>query len=227
MSLAATQSVAEIKARNKQLIDEVLKVYPEKTAKRRAKHLNVHEAGKSDCGVKSNLKSIPGVMTIRGCAYAGSKGVVWGPIKDMIHISHGPVGCGQYSWAARRNYYIGTTGIDTFVTMQFTSDFQEKDIVFGGDKKLAKIIDEIQELFPLNHGIIRNLEILSKKGTCVDVVEPAPTTGYASGAFDKVEAVTIACLAGPLGTVPRPDAVCSRMRATCRALSDGSTPTPT
>jgi nitrogenase molybdenum-iron protein alpha chain len=153
MSLATTESVAEIKARNKQLIDEVLKVYPEKTAKRRAKHLNVHEAGKSDCGVKSNLKSIPGVMTIRGCAYAGSKGVVWGPIKDMIHISHGPVGCGQYSWAARRNYYIGTTGIDTFVTMQFTSDFQEKDIVFGGDKKLAKIIDEIQELFPLNHGI--------------------------------------------------------------------------
>ena len=113
----------------------------------------MHEAGKSDCGVKSNFKSIPGVMTIRGCAYAGSKGVVWGPIKDMIHISHGPVGCGQYSWAARRNYYIGTTGIDTFVTMQFTSDFQEKDIVFGGDKKLAKIMDEIQELFPLNNGI--------------------------------------------------------------------------
>ena len=37
--------------------------------------------------------------------------------------------------------------------MQFTSDFQEKDIVFGGDKKLAKIMDEIQELFPLNKGI--------------------------------------------------------------------------
>ena len=43
--------------------------------------------------------------------------------------------------------------MDTFVTMQFTSDFQEKDIVFGGDKKLAKIMDEIQELFPLNNGI--------------------------------------------------------------------------
>jgi N-methylhydantoinase B len=55
------------------------------------------------------------------------------------------------------------------------------------------------QLFPLNEGIIRNLEILSKKGTCVDVVEPAPTTGYASGAFDKVEAVTIACLAGAMG----------------------------
>ncbi len=92
-------------------------------------------------------------MTIRGCAYAGSKGVVWGPIKDMIHISHGPVGCGQYSRAGRRNYYIGTTGVNTFVTMNFTSDFQEKDIVFGGDKKLAALIGEVETLFPLHKGI--------------------------------------------------------------------------
>lgn len=135
------------------LIKEVLEAYPEKTAKKREKHLNVYEEGKSDCGVKSNIKSLPGVMTTRGCAYAGSKGVVWGPIKDMIHISHGPVGCGYYSWSGRRNYYIGTTGIDTFGTMHFTSDFQEKDVVFGGDKKLAKLITEIEELFPLNNGI--------------------------------------------------------------------------
>jgi len=144
---------AEARVTGAELIEEVLKAYPEKSAKRRAKHLTVHEEGKSDCDVKSNIKSLPGVMTVRGCAYAGSKGVVWGPIKDMIHISHGPVGCGQYSWASRRNYYIGTTGIDSFGTMQFTSDFQEKDIVFGGDKKLEKIIDEIEVLFPLNKGI--------------------------------------------------------------------------
>ena len=86
MSLTKTQSVAEIKARNKELIAEVLAVYPEKTAKRRAKHLNVHEAGKSDCGVKSNIKSVPGVMTIRGCAYAGSKGVG----SDQGHDPHQP-----------------------------------------------------------------------------------------------------------------------------------------
>ena len=145
--------VEEIKERNEQMISEVLTAYPEKTAKKRAKHLGTFEEGKSDCGVNSILKTIPGVMTIRGCAYAGSKGVVWGPIKDMVHISHGPVGCGQYSWAARRNYFIGTTGVDAFGTMQFTSDFQENDIVFGGDKKLARVIDEIQTLFPLNKGI--------------------------------------------------------------------------
>jgi nitrogenase molybdenum-iron protein alpha chain len=138
---------------HKELIEDVLQAYPEKSRKKRSKHLNIYEEGKSDCGVKSNIKSVPGVMTARGCAYAGSKGVVWGPIKDMIHISHGPVGCGYWSWSGRRNYYVGKTGIDSFGTMHFTSDFQERDIVFGGDKKLIKIIHEIEELFPLNRGI--------------------------------------------------------------------------
>lgn len=137
------------------LIQEVLEVYPEKARKDRAKHLAINDQTleKSSKCITSNRKSQPGVMTIRGCAYAGSKGVVWGPIKDMIHISHGPVGCGQYSRAGRRNYYVGTTGVNTFGTMNFTSDFQEKDIVFGGDKKLAKMIEEIDILFPLSKGI--------------------------------------------------------------------------
>jgi nitrogenase molybdenum-iron protein alpha chain len=137
------------------LIQEVLEVYPDKAKKDRAKHLAANDTSleKSSKCITSNKKSLPGVMTIRGCAYAGSKGVVWGPIKDMIHISHGPVGCGQYSRAGRRNYYVGTTGINTFGTMNFTSDFQEKDIVFGGDKKLSKMLTEIDQLFPLNKGI--------------------------------------------------------------------------
>jgi len=143
------------------LIEEVLSAYPKKAQKRRAKHLSTAgpvEDGETEivskCDtVKSNIKSVPGVMTIRGCAYAGSKGVVWGPVKDMVHISHGPVGCGHYSWSQRRNYYTGTTGVDSFVTFQFTTDFQEKDIVFGGDKKLEKTIDEINTLFPLSKAI--------------------------------------------------------------------------
>lgn len=160
------------------LIQEVLEIYPEEAKKNRAQHLapNDPELDRSKGCITSNKKSLPGTMTIRGCAYAGSKGVVWGPIKDMIHISHGPVGCGQYSRAGRRNYYIGTTGVNTFVTMNFTSDFQEKDIVFGGDKKLAKLITEIEKLFPLNKGITiqsecpigligDDIEAVSKKAT--------------------------------------------------------------
>ncbi|MDR0579424.1 MAG: nitrogenase molybdenum-iron protein alpha chain [Campylobacteraceae bacterium] len=137
-------------------IEEVLKAYPEKAQKDRAKHLGVDlpEGVKGACdSTKSNKQTVPGVMSQRGCAYAGSKGVVWGPVKDMIHISHGPVGCGQYSRAGRRNYYVGTTGVDTFVTMNFTTDYNEKDIVFGGDKKLRAALAELDSLFPLNNGI--------------------------------------------------------------------------
>ncbi|TYA14662.1 nitrogenase molybdenum-iron protein alpha chain [Paenibacillus faecis] len=138
------------------LIDDILEAYPDKARKDRSRHYEINDENLINCGkcaIKSNMKSRPGVMTVRGCAYAGSKGVVWGPIKDMVHISHGPVGCGQYSWGTRRNYAGGALGIDNFTAMQITSDFQEKDIVFGGDKKLEEICREIKEMFPLAKGI--------------------------------------------------------------------------
>ena len=98
--------MSTIKETQEKMIEELLEAYPEKTRKERTKHFEVNDeenisGGK--CSIKSNVKTRPGVMTVRGCTYAGSKGVVWGPIKDMVHISHGPVGCGQYSWGTRRN----------------------------------------------------------------------------------------------------------------------------
>jgi N-methylhydantoinase B len=56
-------------------------------------------------------------------------------------------------------------------------------------------------LFPLNHGVTRSINIISKPGTCVDVQEPAGTTGYCSGAFDKIEAIAIACLSQALAKI--------------------------
>ena len=133
------------------MIDETLEAYPEKGRKKRAPHLAPNDPAGGAC-VKSNRKTVPGVMSARGCAYAGAKGVVWGPIGDMIHLSHGPVGCGWYSWGTRRNLVSGKPGVSSFA-MQFTSDFQEKDIVYGGDKKLTALLKEARELFPLAKGI--------------------------------------------------------------------------
>ncbi|MFZ2951084.1 MAG: nitrogenase molybdenum-iron protein alpha chain [Desulfuromonadaceae bacterium] len=134
------------------LIAETLSVYPEKARKKRAPHLGANDQGSGTACVKSNKKTVPGVMSARGCAYAGAKGVVWGPIRDMVHVSHGPVGCGWYSWGTRRNMMTGITGVTSF-PMQFTSDFQEKDIVYGGDKKLKTLLEEAHDLFPLAKGI--------------------------------------------------------------------------
>ncbi|MBI3794347.1 MAG: nitrogenase molybdenum-iron protein alpha chain [Nitrospinae bacterium] len=149
MSTRMTKEAAET------AIKEVLSVYPAVSREDREKHLYVNDSSVESVGscLSANRKSLPGVMTIRGCAYAGSKGVVWGPVKDMVHISHGPVGCGQYSWGTRRNYATGQTGVDNFIVMQITSDFSEKDIVFGGDKKLEGLLREIKEMFPLAKGI--------------------------------------------------------------------------
>jgi N-methylhydantoinase B len=49
------------------------------------------------------------------------------------------------------------------------------------------------ELAPLNHGVVRAINIVSTPGTCVDVKEPTPVTGYCSGAYEKVDAVTMCC----------------------------------
>ena len=89
------------------MINEVLAAYPEKARKKRAPHLGANDQGSGSACVKSNKKTVPGVMSARGCAYAGAKGVVWGPIRDMVHVSHGPVGCGWYSWGTRRNLVTG------------------------------------------------------------------------------------------------------------------------
>lgn len=134
------------------MIDETLTAYPEKGKAKRAPHLAPNDPDASSACVKSNRKTVPGVMSARGCAYAGAKGVVWGPIGDMVHISHGPVGCGWYSWGTRRNLVHGINGVSSFA-MQFTSDFQEKDIVYGGDKKLSAVLKEVKELFPLAKAI--------------------------------------------------------------------------
>jgi N-methylhydantoinase B len=59
------------------------------------------------------------------------------------------------------------------------------------------------ELAPFNHGVIRAVEVISKPGTCVDVQEPTPVTGYCSGAYEKVDAVTMACWGQALQHVDR------------------------
>ncbi len=100
--------------------------------------------------IEANTRTIPGIISQRGCAYAGCKGVVVGPIKDMITITHGPVGCGYYSWGTRRNKARAddTTPKDKIYSqLCFTTDMQEPDIVFGGEKKLAKMIDEVVAAF--------------------------------------------------------------------------------
>jgi nitrogenase molybdenum-iron protein alpha chain len=63
-------------------------------------------------------------------------------------ITHGPIGCGFYSWGTRRNKAKPDEHTDkNFIPYCFSTDMQESDIVFGGEKKLEKAIDEAMSIF--------------------------------------------------------------------------------
>ena len=49
------------------------------------------------------------------------------------------------------------------------------------------------ELGRLDNGLVRSIKVLSKPGTCVDVEEPTPQSGYCSGAYEKVLGATLGC----------------------------------
>ena len=62
-----------------------------------------HREDSSVPEIKANMRSSPGIITQRGCTYAGCKGVVIGPSRDILSLVHGPIGCSFYAWLTRRN----------------------------------------------------------------------------------------------------------------------------
>lgn len=128
----------------------MLAKYPAKQARKREKQIVVNAKG--DDGsvpeIQANTRTLPGVITQRGCTYAGCKGVVVGPTRDILQITHGPIGCGFYSWLTRRNQSAAPNADDhNFMPYSMSTDLQDNDIVFGGEKKLRKAIREAYNTF--------------------------------------------------------------------------------
>jgi nitrogenase molybdenum-iron protein alpha chain len=129
---------------------ELLSKYPTKVARKRAKQIVINEVAEDSCvpEIQSNVRTVPGIISQRGCTYAGCKGVVLGPTRDIVNITHGPIGCGFYSWLTRRNQTKPPGPEDhNFITYCFSTDMQEEQIVFGGEKKLKQAVQEAYDLF--------------------------------------------------------------------------------
>src|SRR5512137_336502 len=99
---------------SQKVVQGMLEEVPKKTAAVRRKHVVVKDACALEQKIDANDRTIPGILTNRGCAYAGSKGVVFGPIKDILHITHGPIGCAYFTWGMRRNLMSKEEGRDCF-----------------------------------------------------------------------------------------------------------------
>ncbi|MGD9329985.1 MAG: nitrogenase molybdenum-iron protein alpha chain [Desulfobacterales bacterium] len=125
--------------------------YPPKVARKRSKQIVVNKVGADGKVpvISSNVRTVPGLMGQRGCCYAGCKGVVLGPTRDIINITHGPIGCGFYSWLTRRNQTDPDAGGDgqNYMPYCFSTDMQDEEIIFGGEKKLKQAIQEAYDNF--------------------------------------------------------------------------------
>jgi len=89
-----------------------------------------------------NRASVPGIVTQRSCVYGGAR-VVLMPITDAIHLVHGPIGCASCTWDIRGSR---SSGEDLYKT-GFSTNLEEKDIVFGGEKKLFETLIELERLY--------------------------------------------------------------------------------
>ena len=130
-----------------QVKEEMLRKYPPKVARKRAASILINEALQNTTPeIQANVRTIPGIITMRGCTYAGCKGVVLGPSRDIVNLTHGPIGCGFYSWLTRRNQTDAGESGENFMTYAFSTDMQDSDIIFGGEKKLKAAVQEVYDL---------------------------------------------------------------------------------
>lgn len=130
------------------VVDSLLEEYEAKVFKNRKKHIiAVDHTLETPQEILANVRTIPGVLSHRGCCYAGCKGVVLGPIKDALTIVHGPIGCSFYTWGTRRHKAQTEPDQLNLVPYAFSTDMRETDIVFGGEKKLEAAIEEGLKLF--------------------------------------------------------------------------------
>ncbi len=98
----------------------------------------IHRIGDGDFNMACNRDSLAGAVSQRACVFCGSRVVLY-PIADALHLVHGPIGCAAYTWDIRGALSSGPE----LHRLSFSTDLQDLDVGFGGEKKLAKALDEL------------------------------------------------------------------------------------
>ena len=102
----------------------------------------IHRKGSGDFAIACEQKSLAGAMSQRACVFCGSRVVLY-PIADALHLVHGPVGCAAYTWDIRGSLSSGPQ----LHRMSFSTDLQEKDVIFGGEDKLYLALCELIDAY--------------------------------------------------------------------------------
>ncbi|MGD9609549.1 MAG: nitrogenase iron-molybdenum cofactor biosynthesis protein NifE [Desulfovibrionaceae bacterium] len=100
----------------------------------------IHRKGEGPFELACNRDSLAGAVSQRACVFCGSRVVLY-PIADALHLVHGPIGCAVYTWDIRGALSSGPE----LHRLSFSTDLQEKDVIFGGEKKLKAALLELIE----------------------------------------------------------------------------------
>jgi len=98
----------------------------------------IHRTGEKPFEIICNRDSLAGAVSQRACVFCGSRVVLY-PIADALHLVHGPIGCAVYTWDIRGALSSGPE----LHRLSFSTDLQEMDVIFGGEKKLYNALIEL------------------------------------------------------------------------------------
>lgn len=102
----------------------------------------IYRKGAEPFNLTCGQHSLAGVVSQRACVFCGSRVVLY-PIADALHLIHGPVGCAAYTWDIRGALSSGPE----LHRLSFTTDLREKDVIFGGEKKLHRALVELIDTY--------------------------------------------------------------------------------
>ncbi|MCK4907115.1 MAG: nitrogenase iron-molybdenum cofactor biosynthesis protein NifE [Spirochaetes bacterium] len=115
--------------------------------------------------IKCEKHSIAGSVSQRACVFCGSRVVLY-PIADALHLIHGPIGCAAYTWDIRGSLSSGPE----LHRLSFSTDLQENNIIFGGEKKLYRALCELIDRHDPNAAFVYATCIVGIIGDDMDAV---------------------------------------------------------
>jgi nitrogenase molybdenum-cofactor synthesis protein NifE len=98
----------------------------------------IHRKGEQPFQMSCDKDSLAGAVSQRACVFCGSRVVLY-PIADALHLVHGPIGCASYTWDIRGALSSGPE----LHRLSFSTDLQERDVIFGGEQKLEQALLEL------------------------------------------------------------------------------------
>lgn len=125
----------------------------------------IYRTGKEPFALSCDQDSLAGAVSQRACVFCGSRVVLY-PIADAIHLVHGPIGCAVYTWDIRGALSSGPE----LHRLSFSTDLQEMDVIFGGEKKLKRALYELIERHSPKAAFVYSTCIVGIIGDDVDAV---------------------------------------------------------